>query len=115
MTLRIGRIAYLNVAPYFQYLRQEGFAGEIVAGVPSELNAMLADGSIDACPSSSFEYGLNADDYLLLPGLSISSIGPVHSLRFCHPYSPKHCRGILLAHGSGSRPASWGLFPSSSP
>ena len=85
MTLRIGRIAYLNVAPYFQYLRQEGFAGEIVAGVPSELNAMLADGSIDACPSSSFEYGLNADDYLLLPGHSISSVGPVHSVLLFTP------------------------------
>jgi chorismate dehydratase len=85
MPLRIGRIAYLNVAPYFQYLRQEGFAGEIVAGVPSELNAMLADGSIDACPSSSFEYGLNADDYLLLPGHSISSVGPVHSVLLFTP------------------------------
>ena len=48
MTLRIGRIAYLNVAPYFHCLRQAGFTGEIFAGVPSELNAMLADGTIDA-------------------------------------------------------------------
>lgn len=85
MTLRIGRIAYLNVAPYFHYLREKGFAGEIVAGVPSELNAMLADGSIDACPSSSFEYGLNAADYLLLPGHSISSVGPVHSVLLFTP------------------------------
>lgn len=85
MTLRIGRIAYLNVAPYFHYLQQEGFAGEIVAGVPSELNAMLADGFIDACPSSSYEYALNADDYLLLPGHSISSVGPVHSVLLFTP------------------------------
>jgi chorismate dehydratase len=85
MTLRIGRIAYLNVAPYFHYLSQEGFAGEIVAGVPSELNSMLANGSIDACPSSSFEYGLHADDYYLLPGHSISSVGPVHSVMLFTP------------------------------
>lgn len=85
MTLRIGQIAYLNVAPYFYYLRQEGFAGEIVSGVPSELNAMLAEGSIDACPSSSYEYGLNADDYLLMPGHSISSVGPVHSVLLFTP------------------------------
>jgi chorismate dehydratase len=85
MSLRIGRIAYLNVAPYFHYLREEGFAGEIVAGVPSDLNEMLAAGSLDACPSSSFEYGLHADDYYLLPGHSISSFGPVHSvLLFTH-------------------------------
>ncbi len=80
MTLRIGRISYLNVVPYFHYLVDEGFDGEIVSGVPSELNTLLSQGRIDACPSSSFEYGLNADQYLLLPEHSISSIGPVHSV-----------------------------------
>lgn len=85
MTLRIGRIAYLNVVPYFHYLEEEGFMGEIFSGVPSELNAMLAQGAIDACPSSSFEYGLHADDYLLLPGHSISSQGPVHSVLLFTP------------------------------
>ncbi len=85
MTLRIGRIAYLNVVPYFHYLREEGFSGEIVSGVPSELNALLSQGAIDACPSSSFEYGLHADDYLLLPGHSISSLGPVHSVLLFTP------------------------------
>ena len=85
MTLRIGRIAYLNVAPYFHYLHEQGFTGEIIAGVPSALNAMLAEGSIDACPSSSYEYGLHADDYCLLPGHSISSIGPVHSVLLFTP------------------------------
>ncbi len=85
MTLRIGRIAYLNVAPYFHYLHEEGFTGEVVAGVPSALNAMLAEGTIDACPSSSYEYGLHADDYFLLPGHSISSVGPVHSVLLFTP------------------------------
>lgn len=85
MTLKIGRIAYLNVAPYFHYLTEQGFSGEVVAGVPSELNRMLAEGTIDACPSSSYEYGLHSDDYLLLPGHSISSIGPVHSVLLFTP------------------------------
>lgn len=85
MTLRIGRIAYLNVAPYFHYLQDDGFCNEIVTGVPSELNAMLADGTIDACPSSSFEYGLHASDYYLLPNYSVSSIGPVHSVLLFAP------------------------------
>ena len=85
MTLKIGRIAYLNVAPYFHYLTEQGFTGEVVAGVPSELNRMLAEGTIDACPSSSYEYGLHAEDYLLLPGHSISSIGPVHSVLLFTP------------------------------
>jgi chorismate dehydratase len=85
MTLRIGQISYLNVAPYFHYLLEQGFSGEIVPGVPAELNSMLADGSIDACPSSSFEYGLHAEDYFLLPDHSISSVGPVHSVLLFTP------------------------------
>jgi len=97
MTIRIGRIAYLNVAPYFHYLREEGFAGEIIAGVPSELNAMLAGGIIDACPSSSFEYGLHADDYYLLPGHSISSMGPVHSVLLFTPGPLKTLAGGEVA------------------
>ena len=97
MTLRIGRIAYLNVAPYFHYLVEQGFSGEIVAGVPSELNRMLAEGAIDACPSSSYEYGLRADDYLLLPGHSISSIGPVHSVLLFTPGTLSELPGQEIA------------------
>lgn len=85
MTMRIGRISYLNVVPYFHYLGAEGFSGEIISGVPAELNTLLAQGRIDACPSSSFEYGLHADDYLLLAGHSISSVGPVHSVLLFTP------------------------------
>ncbi|MGW8311604.1 MAG: menaquinone biosynthetic enzyme MqnA/MqnD family protein [Desulfuromonadales bacterium] len=97
MTLRIGRIAYLNVAPYFHFLRDEGFVGEIVAGVPSELNAMLAEGIIDACPSSSFEYGLHSEKYVLLPGHSISSVGPVHSVLLFSPGPLKILSGGEIA------------------
>ena len=97
MTLRIGRIAYLNVAPYFHFLREEGFSGEIVAGVPSELNAMLAGGVIDACPSSSFEYGVHSADYYLLPGHSISSVGPVHSVLLFTPVPLNELSGRQIA------------------
>lgn len=80
MALTVGHIAYANCAPFFHYLRQCGFVGEIRSGVPSELNGLLAAGEIDLSPSSSFEYGRNASDYLLLPGHSISSCGPVQSV-----------------------------------
>lgn len=85
MTLCIGHIAYANCVPFFHYLRQCGFNGEIRSGVPSELNALLAAGEIDLAPSSSFEYGRNADAYLLLPGHSISSCGPVQSVLLFSP------------------------------
>jgi chorismate dehydratase len=58
---------------------------------------MLAEGSIDACPSSSFEYGLHPDNYLLLPGHSISSIGPVHSVLLFTPGSIATLTGSDIA------------------
>ena len=85
MALRVGHIAYANCVPFFHYLRQCGFSGEIRSGVPAELNALLAAGEIDLAPSSSFEYGRNADAYLLLPGHSISSCGPVQSVLLFSP------------------------------
>ena len=46
---------------------------------------LLATGDIDLCPSSSVEYVNQACKYLILPELSISSIGPVKSvLLFSH-------------------------------
>ena len=85
MALRIGHIAYANCVPFFHYLRQCGFSGEIRSGVPAELNGLLAAGEIDLAPSSSFEYGRNAAAYLLLPGHSISSCGPVQSVLLFSP------------------------------
>lgn len=80
MSLKVGHITYANCAPFFHYLGDSGFSGEIVDGVPAELNRMLAAGELDICPSSSIEYARNASDYLLLPGHSISSVGPVQSV-----------------------------------
>ncbi len=80
MTLRVGHITYANCAPFFHFLTASAFDGQIVPGVPSRLNAMLAAGEIDVSPSSSFEYARNWRDYLLLPGQSISSFGPVRSV-----------------------------------
>lgn len=80
--LRIGWIDYANCMPIFMTLTRHfdcsGYS--FVKGVPAELNAMLADGRIDVSPSSSIEYALHEDRYVLMPGLSISSIGPVKSV-----------------------------------
>lgn len=80
MTLTVGRINYVNTIPFFHHLEQTGFAGLVIDGVPAELNTHLAAGVIDLSPSSSFEYARNWRDYLILPGLSISSRGPVRSV-----------------------------------
>lgn len=85
MTLTVGHIAYANCVPFFHYLRESGFTGRIVPGVPSELNRLLATGAIDISPSSAFEYARNWRNYVLLPGHSISACGPVQSVLLFSP------------------------------
>jgi chorismate dehydratase len=80
--LRIGRIEYANCTPIFRALEEKepGAEYQLVGGVPAQLNAMLAAGQIDVCPSSSIEYALHPERYLILPNLSISSISTVASV-----------------------------------
>jgi chorismate dehydratase len=97
MTLTIGHITYANCAPFFHYLPAAGFSGQVVPGVPSRLNRMLAGGELDASPSSSFEYARNWQEYLLLPGHSISASGPVKSVLLFSPRPLEHMRGTEIA------------------
>jgi chorismate dehydratase len=80
--LRIGWIDYANCTPIFSALTRHFDCSNyaFVKGVPAELNAMLAEGRIDVAPSSSIEYAIHEDRYVLMPGLSISSVGPVKSV-----------------------------------
>src|SRR3989339_2085714 len=73
--LRVGRIPYANLAPIFHGLGTGVVPGGVsfVDGHPSELNRMLRDGELDLSPSSSIEYAVRPDRYLLCPGISISS------------------------------------------
>lgn len=80
--LRVGRIDYANVWPVFHYFDPARLNGEIetVRAMPAELNRKLREGEIDISAVSSFAFGLSADDYWLLPDLSVSSLGRVQSL-----------------------------------
>jgi chorismate dehydratase len=80
--VRLGRIRYLNVLPIYFALEnlftEDGY--EMVSGTPADLNAGLRQGRVDLGSISSLEYGRRPQDYYLLPGLSISSRGPVGSV-----------------------------------
>ncbi len=80
--LRIGRIEYANCTPLFRTLQEDHTCNgyQFITGVPAQLNYMLAAGMIDICPSSSIEYALHSEQYLILPKLSISSVGAVGSV-----------------------------------
>lgn len=80
--ITIGRIDYANAWPLFHQLeeRMVGDSFEVIKRVPSELNRLLQAGELDISAISSFAYGLNADDYVLLPELSVGSVGKVNSI-----------------------------------
>lgn len=80
--ITIGRIDYANAWPLFHQLEERldrnGF--EVIKRVPSELNRLLQTGELDLSAISSFSYGQNANDYVLLPELSVGSVGNVNSI-----------------------------------
>lgn len=82
MLLRIGHIRYANCTPIFNALVEmfPEYGPCLVDGVPAELNRMLLGGAVDLCPSSSICYAQSPDKLIILPELSISSIGAVQSV-----------------------------------
>ncbi|PLX89123.1 MAG: futalosine synthase [Desulfuromonas sp.] len=93
----VGHIPYLNCVPFFHYLSKYGFSGKLISGVPSALNRMLQQAELDVSPSSSFEYARNWRNYLLLPGHSISSAGPVESVLLFSPLPLSDLAGETIA------------------
>jgi len=80
--LRVGRIPYANLLPIFHGLATGDVPGGVsfVDGHPSELNRKLRNGDLDLAPSSSIEYAVHPDRYLLCPDISISSWRSVMSV-----------------------------------
>lgn len=104
--LRIGRIDYANCTPIFRALQEHYPCDDytFVGGVPARLNGMLVAGEIDICPSSSIEYAIHPDRYLILPDLSISSAGPVASVLLFSRTAPEALDGqeIMLSAESAT-------------
>jgi chorismate dehydratase len=82
MTMRVGRIPYINCYPVYGAIDRGivSLDGKVVDGVPSALNRAMAAGSLDVSVISAVEYARDAARYLLLPDLAISCDGPVRSV-----------------------------------
>jgi chorismate dehydratase len=82
MTLNIGLIDYLNTMPFHYDLAERLRDADVhfERGVPSQMNRALAAGEIDLAPISAIEAARNAADYIVLPGLSIASLGAVKTV-----------------------------------
>lgn len=71
--LRVGRIAYTNVAPIYTAFDTGAVSvdAQFVTGVPSALNALLDCGELDAGPVSAAYYLRHADRYTIVPDVCI--------------------------------------------
>ena len=82
MSVRLGRIGYLNVLPIHHPLETGVIPNdfEIVAGPPAELNVLMDAGKLDLSGCSSVEYARHPEKYYLIPDIAIGSRGPVQSV-----------------------------------
>ena len=80
--MRIGRIPYVNCYPVYGAIDRGivPVAGELIDGVPSHLNRLMASDALDLSVVSAVEYARDPSRYLLLPDLAISCDGPVRSV-----------------------------------
>jgi chorismate dehydratase len=104
MSLRIGRIAYVNCYPVYGAVDRGVVTldGELISGVPTSLNALMAAGSLDISVVSAVEYARDSARYLLLPDLAISCDGPVRSVMLFskRPVQELDGRRVLVSRSS---------------
>lgn len=104
MTLRIGRIPYINCYPVYGAI-DRGIVridAELVDGVPTALNSLMAAGDLDVSVVSAVEYARDSRRYLLLPDLAISCDGPVRSVMLFskRPATELSGRRVLVSRSS---------------
>ena len=102
--MKIGRIPYINCYPVYGAI-DRGLVkldGEIVNGVPTDLNRRMAAGELDVSVVSAVEYARDSSRYLLLPDLAISCDGPVQSVMLfsSRPAGELSGRNVLVSKSS---------------
>jgi chorismate dehydratase len=105
-SVMLGRISYLNVAPIYFGL-DNGMRPawlKMVTAPPAVLNRMLEKGILDISPVSISAYAANAQDWLLLPDLSISCLGEVMSVILVShkPLTELHRQDVILTDESST-------------
>ena len=97
--IRLGRIAYVNMAPVFFRLEAEV---DEVQGVPTVLNGRLLAGELDIAPISSIEYARHAHRLRILPRLCVSSEGAVDSIQLVSKTPLEHVRTVAVTPESAT-------------
>ncbi|MBI9079051.1 MAG: menaquinone biosynthesis protein [Pseudodesulfovibrio sp.] len=82
MSVRLGKIGYLNVLPIYHPLEVGIIKNDfsIISGPPSKLNRLMDAEELDISAASSIEYARHPEKYYLVPDIAIGSRGPVQSV-----------------------------------
>lgn len=104
MTLRVGRIPYINCYPVYGAIDRGvvSIDAELVDGIPTKLNRLMSEGQLDISVVSAVEYARDAERYLVLPDLAISCDGPVRSVMLFSrvPIDSLHGKRVLVSKSS---------------
>ena len=104
--INIGRIQYINVNPvYYEFENQPLPDGmRLVSEPPAALNRMLREGNLDISSISASAYARNADDWLMLPDMSIACYGKVMSVLLVSRYEFEalHGKPVFLTDESAT-------------
>ncbi|MDA8403352.1 MAG: menaquinone biosynthesis protein [Desulfobacteraceae bacterium] len=104
--INIGRIQYINVNPvYYEFENQplpEGM--RLISEPPATLNRMLKEGELDISSVSASAFARNADDWLMLPDMSIACFGKVMSVLLVSrcEFAELHQKPVLLTDESAT-------------
>ncbi|MGL1861899.1 MAG: menaquinone biosynthesis protein [Pseudodesulfovibrio sp.] len=98
MSVRLGKIGYLNVLPIYHPLESGLIENdfEIVSGPPSQLNRLMDAGDLDISAASSIEYARNPEKYYLVPDIAIGSLGHVQSVLLLSQYTLEELAGKTI-------------------
>ena len=88
--LRYGRIAYVNVAPVETAFDAGAVSRDVdvFGAVPTELNAAMSAGRLDAGAMSAAHYLAHAGQFELIADLCIAADGPVRTVLLVSPTPP---------------------------
>jgi chorismate dehydratase len=97
--LRVGRIAYTNVAPIETAFERDAVERDAVvtSGAPSTLNALLSAGELDVSPVSAAHFLRNAAEFEPFGDCAIVARGAVISVLLVSPRPPALLDGASIA------------------
>src|ERR1043166_6611454 len=103
--MRLGRIGYINCFPVYGAIDRGvvRVPAGLVTGTPAELNDLLVAGELDLSVISAVEFARNAGSLRLLPGIGITSDGPVRSVALFSKVPVESLDGRTVLRTASSR------------